>query len=62
MMRSVSIVVCCALCAAGVCAQDAESFQDEIAEKAKGLAEGRHAFMEAFLREWDAETKTGDEA
>ena len=31
-------------------------------EKAKGLAEGRHAFMEAFLREWDAETKTGDEA
>ena len=36
-MRSVSIVVCCALCAAGVCAQDAESFQDEIAEKAKGL-------------------------
>ena len=36
-MRSVSIVVCCALCAAGVCAQDSESFQDEIAEKAKGL-------------------------
>ena len=31
-------------------------------EKAKELAEGRHAFMEAFLREWDAETKTGDEA
>ncbi len=31
-------------------------------EKAKELAEGRHVFMEAFLREWDAETKTGDEA
>ena len=29
---------------------------------AKALAEERHAFMETFLREWDAETKTGEEA
>ena len=30
-------------------------------EKAKALAEERHAFMEAFLREWDAETGAADQ-
>ena len=30
-------------------------------EKAKTLAEERHAFMEAFLREWDAETGAPDD-
>ena len=30
-------------------------------EKAKAMAGERHAFMEAFLREWDAETDTAEE-
>ena len=29
-------------------------------EKGRELAEARHAFMEAFLREWDAEMNTAD--
>ena len=36
-MRKISMFLSCMLCAGIACAQDAASFQKEIAEKAKGL-------------------------